>query len=76
MTINLVMVITVNKRLYLLDYAIPHKAVESAGVDCSLCNYSKGQHWLPNVDNCHLYYECVRSGYHGDYTYVHFTRLL
>ena len=26
--------------------------------DCTRCNYTKGQVWFPDPDNCHLYYIC------------------
>ena len=28
--------------------------------DCSRCNYTKGQFWLPDRDNCHMYYICEK----------------
>ena len=40
--------------------------MSTGSVDCSRCDYTKGQIWLANPFNCHLYYICEPLG-NGDY---------
>ena len=31
--------------------------------DCRLCDFTKGQIWLPDTNNCHMFYVCEPIGY-------------
>ncbi|KAI0233142.1 hypothetical protein LSAT2_016582 [Lamellibrachia satsuma] len=37
---------------------VPTTATAGPYPDCARCNYTKGQVWFPDPDNCHLYYIC------------------
>ena len=60
--------------IYWSQYHFGHQHVIVAEPDCTRCDYTKGQIWLPDSQNCHDYYICEKVDTWGGrwyWTYHH-----
>ena len=58
--------------MFLLLCSVYGVVFTTGAVDCSRCEYTKGQIWLEDRYNCHLYYICEPLG-NGVYRVHHVT---